>query len=461
MRIHFMGGADTVTGSQHIVEANGTLVLRDCGFYQGRRDESRRINSDLGFVASHINTVLLSHAHIDHCGNLPTLVRQGYTGDIHATSATAALTDVMLKDAAKIQEQDTAYLNQKTNRKELPPVEPLYTIKDAEAACDRFKSHEYGQVLDLGPGIRHTSLEAGHILGAALSDFVLEEGGRTVRVGFAVDLGRKNLPLIRDPGVLKGVEVLVIESTYGDREHDAAEDATEQLFEVVKRTFDRGGKVLIPSFALERAQEILYHLQVLIAQGRLPRRPIYVDSPMASAITRIFDDKMHYLDEEFHRLKERAGCLMCPPWVKFVSSVDDSKKITSSDESCIVIAASGMCEHGRILHHLKHGIGDPRNAIAIVGYQASYTLGRRLVDGDKEVRIFGDLYPRRAEVAVLQAFSAHAGRTELLDYVDLVKPKSVYLVHGEQAQREAFAEGLRARGIKDVYLPKRGDVAEL
>ena len=461
MRIHFMGGADTVTGSQHIIEANGGLVLRDCGMYQGRRDEANRINSDLGFEASHINNVLLSHAHIDHCGNLPKLVAKGYAGPIHATSATVSLTDIMLKDAARIQEQDAEYLNQKSNRKDLPPVVPLYTTADALIAIDRLKGHEYGHTFELAPGIEHRSREAGHILGAALSEFTVKEPGKTTRVGFAVDLGRKNLPLIRDPELLENIDVLVMESTYGDREHDDATHAEEQLGRAMSRAFERGGKVLIPSFALERAQEILFHIQNLVSKGRIPQRPVYVDSPMASAITRVFDDKLKYLDEEFHKLKNASGCLMCPPWVRFISSVEESKKVSTSDESCVVIAASGMCEHGRILHHLKHGVGSPRNLIAIVGYQASYTLGRRLVEGAEEVRIFGDIFQRRAEVEVLPAFSAHAGRTELIDYAKQVKPKSIYLVHGEQDQREALAEGLLTAGFARVHLPKRGDVAEL
>jgi metallo-beta-lactamase family protein len=461
MRLEFWGGADTVTGSQHVLEVGGRRLLRDCGLYQGRREEARAINRQLPFAADRIAATLLSHAHIDHSGNLPTLVREGFAGPIHATSATCSLADIMLKDAAKIQEQDAAYMNQKTNRKGLPPVEPLYTVADAEAAVKRLAGLEYHQPAELLPGLRHTAYEAGHILGAALSHFELTEQQRTVRVGFAVDLGRRNLPLIRDPELMPAVDVLVMESTYGNREHGPAVDAERQLGEIVARTFARGGRVFIPAFALERAQELLYHLAALVSKGALPRRPIYVDSPMATAITRIFDEKVAYLDEEFRQHRTSAGCLMCPDWIRFVGSVEESKRVSASREPCIVIAASGMCEHGRILHHLKQGIDDPLNSVVIVGFQAQHTLGRRLVEGADEVRIFGDLLPRRAEVAVLDAFSAHAGRDELIDYVRRLRPPRTYLVHGEQTQREALAEALRAERLTEVFLPKRGDGVEL
>lgn len=457
MQLQFFGGAEVVPGSQHMLEVNGRRLLRDCGLYQGRRAESEAINRTLPFDPKKLDAVLLSHAHVDHCGNLPGLAAQGYTGPIHATRATCSITGIMLRDAAQIQAQDAAYMNQKSNRKGLPPVVPLYSVADAEQAIKQLVGHEYHEPLELLPGLRHTAYEAGHILGAALSRFELEEGGRRVNVGFAVDLGRKNLPLIRDPEMIPPVDVLVLESTYGNREHGAAVDAQKQLQEVVARTYARGGKVLIPAFALERAQELIYHLSALVAKGALPKRPVYVDSPMATAITRVFDNHLEFLDDEFRKHKSNAGCLMCPDWIHFVSSVEESKRVTALKESCIVIAASGMCEHGRILHHLKHGIGDARNSVLIVGYQAGYTLGRRLVDGDREVKIFGDLLPRRAEVAVLDAFSAHAGRSELIDYVRQLRPPRTFLVHGETEARVALAEALRAENLTEVFLPKRGD----
>ena len=461
MRIRLLGGIDTVTGSQHLIECNGSRVLRDCGLFQGKRNEAREINGSFAFKADEVNSMLLSHVHMDHAGNIPRLVASGYKGPIHATSATVALTGIMLRDGGRIQEQDAAYLNQKNNRRGLEPIEPLYTVADVERALPQLVSHDYGQTLELAPGISMEALEAGHILGAALTRFTLTSDGRTARVGYALDLGRRNLPLVRDPEVMGEVEVLVIESTYGDTIHGDASSAADQLCDAVNAAFEKGGRVLIPSFALERAQELLYHLAILISSGRLPKRPVYVDSPMASAITRVFDEQTKYFDEEFRKLHAPAGFLMSPEWLRFVSSVEESKAVTTSSESCIVIAGSGMCEHGRILHHLKHGIGNPANTILIVGFQAQHTLGRRLVDGDKEVRIFGDMFKREAEVKILNAFSAHADRNELVDYVRRVKPRRVFLVHGEQRQREALAEALRTERLGDVYLPVRGDVIDL
>lgn len=461
MHIQFLGGTETVTGSKHLVEANGCRLLRDCGLFQGRREEAERLNRTLPVDPASLQHVLISHAHIDHCGLLPRLTAQGYQGPVHATRATAALCEIMLQDAAHIQESDAAYLNQKANRRDVPPLEPLYTVRDAEQAIRLFRPHGYHEVLECGPGFTMQAFDAGHILGSALTRFELTEGGRTARVGYAVDLGRFGLPLIRDPESFGEVDVLVLESTYGNRRHDQADQAAGQLREVAQRTLERGGKVIIPSFALERAQEVLYHLSGLIMDRQLRQVPIYIDSPMANAVSRVFDEHPEYLDEESRRRYAGFGCLTCPPWVKRSVSVADSKAITSSTQPCIVIAASGMCEHGRILHHLKHGIGNPANTVVLVGYQAAHTLGRRLQEGATEVRIFGDLFTRRADVAVLQAFSAHADCDDLVRYVSQVRPRRTFLVHGEQEQREALAEALRARNLGDVFLPVAGDQVEL
>ncbi|MCO5045008.1 MAG: MBL fold metallo-hydrolase [Kiritimatiellae bacterium] len=457
MRLQFLGGTETVTGSMHLIEANGCRAIRDVGLFQGRRVESNERNRERSADPDTIQHVILSHAHIDHCGRLPWWVAQGYKGPIHATSPTAALTPIMLRDSAHIQESDAEYLNQKANRKGEPPVVPLYTKADAERAIRLLKPHEYHTRIELAPGFAFTHLDAGHILGSALTVFELSEGGRTARVGYAVDLGRFNLPLIRDPEYMEPVDVLVMESTYGNRRHDDAAHAEEQLLGITKRTLERGGKVLIPSFALERAQEIVYHLNSLIINGRLPRVPIYLDSPMANAVTEVFNKSREYLDEESRRLYASLGCLTCPDWVFPSISVNDSKAITASNKPCIVIAASGMCEHGRILHHLKHGIENERNSVVLVGYQASYTLGRRLQEGETKVRIFGDWFTRRAEVAKLEAFSAHADVDDLARYAQKAKPSKIYLVHGESEQREALAERLRSEGHANVFLPKKGD----
>lgn len=461
MRLQFLGGVDTVTGSQHLVESNGARVLRDCGLYQGRRAEAREINSRLPFDPKSLAAVILSHAHIDHCGNLPSLARAGFRGPIHATTATAALCGVMLRDSAHIQEQDAAYLNQKTSRKGEEPVVPLYTLRDAEAALGLFRGYRYGEPVDVAPGLQATFHDAGHILGAALTVFTERRGGAEKRAGFAVDLGRDDLPLIRDPEYMEGLDALVLESTYGDRLHGEAVAAEDQLCAVVERTLRRGGKVMIPSFALERTQEVIYHLASLVQAGRLANPRVYVDSPMATAISGLFEQFVEYLDDEYRNLNHRFGSVMYPEWVRYIASVDESKAVTACPDSCIIIAASGMCEHGRILHHLKNGIENPKNAVVMVGFQAAHTLGRRLLNGEKKVRIFGDWFEPKAEIASLDAFSAHADRDELLAYVTRTRPKRILLVHGEPDQREALAAALKEKTGAPVELPKPGDIVEI
>lgn len=461
MKIGFMEGANGVTGSRHLVQVGGHTVLRDCGMVQGRRSEAEALNRDLGFDPGILDAVVLSHAHIDHCGNLPSLVREGYTGPIHATGATCEITKVMLRDAAHIQEQDAAYLNQKTSRRGLPAVKPLYTSEDAVATSTLFKPHAYHERIELAPGIVMEDVEAGHVLGSSLTRFELTEGGRTVNVGFAVDLGRKDLPLIRDPEPLTNLDVLVIESTYGDRTHGDARNAADQLQAVCEATLARGGKVLIPSFARERAQELIFHLSSLILQGRLPRVPVILDSPMAAAISRIFDKNHDYMDEGFVEVQGEMVCLLCPPWVRIAASVEESKAVTGSKDPCIVIAGSGMCEHGRIRHHLKHGIEDDKNSIVLVGYQAAHTLGRRLEEHEPVVRIFGDEFQVKAPVVKLDAFSAHGDRDDLIDCVRASGAKKIYLVHGEQEPREALADLIRAENLGEPVLPSRGDWFDL
>lgn len=462
MKWHFLGGADQVTGSKHLLEINGAQILFDCGLFQGRRKEAREINEDLGLNPAAVDAMVLSHAHIDHCGNLPTLAKNGYANPIHATSATADLLPIMLRDSAHIHEADAAYLNQKTNRKGFKPVIPLYTMEDAEAALKLIKPHAYDEKIELPGGVTVTHVDAGHILGAALTLVEIPRtGAKPLRIALAFDLGRRNLPLLQDPVQIADVDILISESTYGDRLHDNALNAREDLRVAINQTLERGGKLIIPTFALERAQEVIYHIAQLRDRDEIPEVPVYVDSPMAHAVTTVFEKHPGYLDQEYNELRGRIGSVVTPAWLTFTESVDESKSITASTKPAIVLAASGMCEHGRILHHLKHGIENEKNLVLMVGYQAVYTLGRKLQNGEKNVRIFGDTFAVKAEIQTLNAFSAHADRLELFRYAKGAKPGQMFLVHGEQDQRESFAELLRDRLKIDVTLPANGDSFDL
>ena len=430
--------------------------------FQGRRKEANEINKTLGFDPAEIDAMVLSHAHIDHCGNIPTLVQKGYPKAVHATSATADLLPIMLRDSAHIQEADAAYLNQKTNRRGQPPVVPLYTLADVEASLKLIRPHDYNEPVPLPGGVVVTHVDAGHILGAALALVEIPKpGGDYLRIALAFDLGRRNLPLLHNPVQLQDVDVLIAESTYGDRLHDNALNAREELRDGIVRALGRGGKVLIPTFALGRAQEIVYHLVQLRDRGEIPSVPVFVDSPMAQAIAGVFEKNTDYLDDESHVLRGQVGSVVKPDWLTFTESVEESKSITSSKTSSIVIAASGMCEHGRILHHLKHGIENEKNLILLVGYQAENTLGRRIQNLEKKVRIFGDEFALKAEVQTLHSFSAHADRLELFRYARDAKPKKVFLVHGEQSQRESFARLLQEQLHMDVSLPANGEIVDL
>jgi metallo-beta-lactamase family protein len=459
MRLHFVGGVDTVTGSQHIIEANGSRILRDCGLFQGKRKEARIRNRELNIDVDKLTGVVLSHAHVDHCGNLPTLARLGYRGPVYATSATVSLAEIMLRDAAFIQEQDASYMNQKASRKGLPLIEPLYTVADAEAIIKQLQGVEYGDTVAFSHKFSARFEDAGHILGSSVTIFHMHEDGRDLKVGYALDLGRRDLPLIRDPYVMQDLDVLVMESTYGNRTHGDVHTAGTQLAKIIKKTFKRGGKVLIPSFALERTQELLYDLYEQVEEGNLPPIPTYVDSPMANAVTRVFSEKWEYLDEHFIKRGKRYGTNI-PHWMHFISGVQESKNLTASNEPAVVISASGMCEHGRILHHFKHGIDNPANSIVFVGYQAVHTLGRRILEKQPKVRIFGDEYNLAAEVHTIDSFSAHADRNDLIEYAVESKAKQIYLVHGEPEEREKLAEALRERDIA-VHTPVPGEICEL
>jgi metallo-beta-lactamase family protein len=456
--VTFWGAARTVTGSMHLVQAGRQKILLDCGFFQGRRAESYERNKNVPFSPSDIDAVTLSHAHIDHCGNLPNLVKRGFKGPIYCTPATRDLIAVMLADSAKIQEEDAGHLN-RHRRPGDAQITPLYDQRDVRNTLKLARSVPYETDHAIGKDATARFVDAGHLLGSAMVH--LQIGGRSIT--FTGDVGRKDMPILRDPAPLPPADLIISESTYGGRNHPGIEMLAGDLGAVVKRTIERGGKVLVPAFSLGRTQTIVYFLHQLIASGQLPTMPIFVDSPLAAAATEVFRLHPECFDEETSLLLFKDEHLFGEKLVRYTRTVEESKSINACKESCVIIAASGMCESGRILHHLKYNIGDPRNSVLIIGYQAPETLGRRLVEKKPEVRIHGGTWPLKAEVAVLNGFSGHAGRDDLLNMLTPLADakRKVRLVHGEPDQAEALLKTLKERGFADVAYPERGETVTL
>lgn len=452
--ITFWGAARTVTGSMHLVQAGRQKILLDCGFFQGRRADSYERNKNFPFPPSDIDAVVLSHAHIDHCGNLPNLVRRGYKGPIYCTPATRDLVAVMLADSAKIQAEDASHLN-RHRRPGDPLIEPLYDQRDVRRTMQLARSVPYDTPHEIGKKITVRFVEAGHLLGAAMVHMTFESGRSLTFTG---DVGRKEMPILRDPAPIPPADLIISESTYGGRNHPGVEMLAGDLGAVVKRTIERGGKVLVPAFSLGRTQTIVYFLHQLINSGQLPRLPIFVDSPLSAAATEVFRMHPECFDEETSLLLFNDSDLFGEKLVRFTRSVDESKSLNEAKEPCVIIAASGMCESGRILHHLRHNIQDPRNTVLIIGFQAPETLGRRLVERRPEVRILGRPCRLEAEVVILNGFSGHAGRDDLLEMLTPLADakRKVRLVHGDADQAEALLQTLKERGFVDVEYPERG-----
>ena len=460
IRLSFYGGAGQVTGSMHLLEAAGGRFLLDAGLFQGRRAEAREQNLQLPFDPRRLDGVVLSHAHIDHSGRLPLLVRNGFHGPIHTTPATRDLCAVMLPDAAHIQEKDFEFLQRRG--KAGVQSEPLYSLADAVEAQDLMVGVPYRRITHLRKHLALEFLDAGHILGSATVDIRISEAG-SHRLVFSGDIGRSGLPIIRDPDPPSGpVDTLIVESTYADRDHETVADAELRLGEAVRRVAARGGKVLVPSFALGRTQELVYSLHQLWRAGKIPEIPIYVDSPLAVDVTTVFRLHPEVFDHR-ERLVASESRLFDFPLVRYVRSVEESRSLDTSPGPMVVISASGMAESGRILHHLVHGVGDHRNLVLIVGFQAEHTLGRRIQEGADPVRIFGDEYPLRAEVETIGGYSAHADRRELLAWVRrLGGPiRRAFVVHGETSALEAMAGALREAGVRDVRVPRHGESFDL
>ena len=455
--IRFLGAARTTTGSLHRIRLPDGDLLLECGMYQGHRAESENWNRRLPLDAKRVKAVVLSHAHIDHSGALPNLVRMGYSGPIYCTEATRDLWRVMLLDAAHIQEMDVERMNRKRPGKE--PREPLYTVEDAERALRQVRGVPYGRDFEPMKGAVGRFVDAGHILGSAAVHLTLGTDGKKTRLGFTGDLGRRDVPILRDPEPLGEVDWYMSESTYGDRDHPGAEDVSGKLCDVVNRTAKRGGKVIIPAFAVGRTQLVLYLLAKLREADRIPELRVYVDSPMAVAATRVFEDHAEVFDKEARALLARTGPVVDGGRVHFISDVQESRALNSLEGPAIIISASGMCEAGRILHHLQHHGGDRKNSILFVGFQAENTLGRRIVEGERDVRIYGDDVHLEAEVTSIEGLSAHADRRGLLDYARRLArpPRGTFLVHGETEKVDALAHYLGSAGMKDVVGPSPGD----
>jgi metallo-beta-lactamase family protein len=465
MQLEFHGAARTVTGSRHLLRLNGHQLLLDCGLYQGRRSDTYQRNLNFPFDPKQIDAVILSHAHIDHSGNLPNLVRQGYAGPVYAAHATTHLADLMLRDSGEIQESDVDYVNKRRSRKGEPPVEPLYTADDAARAADQLVTRVYDEAFEPIPGAVARLVDAGHMLGSAAVVLDLEEKGHKLRLLFSGDIGRPDLPLLRDPVLPQQVDILLMECTYGDTLHDSPDKAYEGLRTVISETLARQGKVIIPAFAVGRAQTLVYWLHQMIDGGEIPRVPVFVDSPLAIDVTAVFREHVDELDAETQAFA--GNDIHHSPFgfgdLTYTRSVEQSKAINDMHGPVIVISASGMAENGRILHHLKNNIGDRRNTILITSWMAPETLGRRLAEGAKRVRIFGDEYRVEAQVVSLNGMSAHADQAFLVEYAQATRDtlRQMFLVHGEPEPASALQARLKDAGIGAVHYPDLGEVAEL
>jgi len=462
VKIKFYGAARQVTGSMHVIEKDGFKLLLDCGMQQGKRKESFERNRNFPFSPHDINSLILSHAHIDHSGNIPTIIVQGYKGQVFCTHATKDLCDLMLPDSAYVQLKDLEYVNKKRAKQGKNLFEPLYTIEQAQESLKCFESKNIGEYFNVsGNGeIMAYFLNAGHILGSAMVILKMFDDGREIKIGFTGDLGRKQLPIILDPDIMYNVDYLICESTYGGKDHKPIDTALEKISLIISETHSKGGKVIIPVFTVERAQEILYVLNKLYVNKKIPAMPVFVDSPLAKSITEVFMKHSECFDPEMLEMMTNNNNPFYLELLKYTVSVEESKAINDYNKPCIILSATGMCEAGRILHHLKNNIEDAKNAILIVGYQAKETLGRKLVNGEKEVKIFGEPYKVNAGVFVINEFSGHAGSKDLVSFIKEAKKdgrlKKIFLVHGEPEQQEVLIDRLNKEGINNVIAPETG-----
>lgn len=470
MKITFHGAAKTVTGSQHLIEVNGRRILLECGLFQGKRKEAFELNrKGVPFSeAAAIDVVILSHAHIDHSGNLPCLVKNGFSGDIYATPATRDLCAIMLMDSANIQVRDVLYVNKKRRKNRQNEFEPLYLPTDVTRTMRQFIGLGYHRRHEILPGIFLTFVDAGHMLGSShvVLDIKDSETNRDLRLVFSGDIGRVGIPIIRDPEpITDGCDVLLMESTYGNRSHPPYPESDRELERIVNETADRGGCLLLPAFSVGRTQQLVHSLHKLHAARKIPFLPVFVDSPLATNVTGIFRLHPEIYDEETLRfMEDTGGSAFSFSSLRFTRSVEESKRLNAMQTPAIIIAASGMMEHGRILHHLRSRIADPKNTILVTGWQAPYTLGRQIVEGEKMVKLFGELFPVAAKVEVLTGFSGHADREELVLWAGAMrkKPRHTFLVHGEEEAAATLKTKLADNlSFQNIVIPELHQAAHI
>ena len=461
LKLMFLGAAQNVTGSRHLLQANGTRLLVDCGLYQERHFRDRNWEP-FTVPPESIDAVLLTHAHLDHCGLLPKLVKEGFKGKIYCTDATAEIARIILLDSAKLQEEDAEYKkkrHKKEKRKSPRPIVPLYSMADAEACFPHFRDITYKTPVAIRPGVEATFCDAGHVLGSSIIKIKVRQNGQERSVLFSGDIGRPHRPIVRDPSLVDEADYILVESTYGDRVHKGPEDTKKLIGEVINSTIQAGGNIVVPSFALERAQELLYFINELRLEKAIPHLTVYLDSPMASRITKVFKRHRELYDKEMTEFVNNHESPFNFPGLKMAGTSDESKAINHARPPVMIIAGSGMCTGGRIKHHLVNNITRRQNTIMFVGYQAVGTLGRRLVDGEKEVRILGQEYPVKARVERINGFSAHADKEELLEWLSGLKrpPRKVFVVHGESESAQHFGEFLRRETGWKVDVPAYRD----
>ncbi|MFA5399600.1 MAG: MBL fold metallo-hydrolase [Dehalococcoidia bacterium] len=463
INLSFHGAARTVTGSRHLLDINGYRLLLDCGLFQGRRSETYQRNLHFSFDPRSVDSAIISHAHMDHLGNLPNLVKQGFDGDVNCTSATLDLANIMLTDSASIQESDIRYVNKVRRRHNQPPAEPLYDTTDVPPTLRLLRGNSYEHRFDLARGISVIFHDAGHILGSAITVINIADGDRKLSVCFTGDLGRKDMPIIRDPHIVADADILIIESTYGNRTHSDINLVLDKLAAVINETISRGGKIIVPSFALERTQELIYCLHQLKLAGRIPDFPIYIDSPLAIDATDIFRVHPECYDADTAQLLRTVADPFGFRGLHYVSSVEESKHLNMIKTPMMIIAGSGMAEAGRVTHHLKNNIGKPKNAVLIVGWQAENTLGRKIAERWPEVTIFGEKYKLRCRVEIFNEFSAHADRNDLIGWIGAGRERwqKVFVVHGEEKSALSLADAFKEMGLHDVEVPEEGQTFQL